>query len=142
MSDGVTVKVEGLDELERKLLALGQEMGAKALVEGSYGAAKVIQDKMKENIVSAGAYDTGLLYKSISRKRVIYAKDGTVSIITGVSKATKGVDKDGKLRVPWRYAHLVEANKPFAKDAGESTRKTVVARFTEVLLKKIKRYTT
>ena len=121
---------------------MGQDAAAKAIVGGAFNSAGIIANKMKENIVSAGAYDTGLLYKSISRKRVIYDRDGVVNIITGVSKSVKGVDSHGRPRVPYKYAHIVEKHKPFAHDAGESTKQEVVDNFVNYLENKIKKYLT
>lgn len=140
MADKITVDIKGLAELEKSLLALGQDVGANAIVNGAYNSAKIIQDTMKANIISAGAYDTGLLYKSITRKKSIYDSNGTVAIITGVSASTKGYDKDGNLRRPIRYAHLVEKNKPFAEDAYDSTKNQVVQNFQEYLKKVIAKH--
>jgi len=140
MADKLTVVVTGLKELEQSLLKLGQDVGATAIVNGAYNSAKIIQDTMKANIVSAGAYDTGLLYKSISRKKRIYNSDGTVSIITGVNSSTKGYDANGNLRRPIRYAHLVEKNKPFAENAYDSTKTQVVQNFQDYLKKVIAKH--
>lgn len=141
MADGIKVDIKGLKELEQSLLALGQDTGATAIVNGAYNAAKVIQDKMKENIISAGAYDTGLLHKSITRKKKIYNSDGTVAIITGVSSSTKGYDKDGNLRRPIRYAHIVHKHKPFADDAYDATKDQVVSNFTDYLKRVVAKHT-
>lgn len=141
MPDGIKVEISGLKELEQSLLALGQDTGATAILNGAYNAAKVVQDRMKENIVSAGAYDTGLLHKSITRKKKIYDADGKVAIITGVSSATKGYDKNGELRRPIRYAHIVHKHKPFAEDAYEATKDQVVINFQEYLRRVIAKHT-
>lgn len=141
MADKITIKVDGLAELEKSLLALGQDAGATAIVNGAYNANKIVQDTMKANIISAGAYDTGLLHKSIKRNKRIYNSDGTVVIVTGVNSSTKGYDKDGNLRRPIRYAHLVEKNKPFAKDAYDTTKGQVVQNFQDYLKKVIAKHT-
>lgn len=142
MSDTTTVKVEGLAELEQKLLAMGQEMGAKAIVAGAYNTAGIIQTRMKSNILSAGLYDSGTLYKAVTRKRIIYDKDGTVVVITGISKNVRGVDDKGHPRVPWRYAPIIEKKyAPFAQDAYEATKDQVVGHFTSYLENKLKRFT-
>lgn len=141
MPDSIKVEIKGLDELEKALVALGQDTGAHAIVNGAYNANKIVQDTMKEAILSANAYDTGLLHKSITRKKKIYASDGTVSVITGVSASTKGVDKRGEIRRPIRYAHIVEKHKPFAKYAYNTTRQQVLENFKEYLKRIIARHT-
>ena len=138
--NNVTVKIEGLDELQRKLKALGDEFAAKALVGAAFSANKVLQDAAKENIVSAGAYDTGLLYKSIRRKKIVYDQSGTIVIMTGVDKNVKGEDADGRTRIPSRYAHLVHEHKPFMQDAYDKTKQAVVDAFVNHLKQKIAKH--
>lgn len=138
----VKIKVEGLSELEKQLSVMGQELAAKSIVAGAFNANKIVQDTAKSNIVSAGAYDTGALYRSIKRKRIVYDKSGTVVIITGVDSKVKETDADGKLRWPTKYAHLVERQKPFMSDAYEKTKIVVIERFKSFLQKRIDKFKT
>jgi hypothetical protein len=137
----VKIKVEGLSELEKQLNVMGQELAAKSIVSAAFNANKIVQDTAKQNLISAGAYDTGALYRSISRKRIIYDQTGTVVIVTGVNSKVKEVDANGNVRWPVKYAHLVEKQKPFMREAYEKTNSTVVDRFKTFLKNKIDTFT-
>ena len=137
---GIRIDIKGLDVLNKKLLNMKQDFAAKSIVSSAYSANKVVQDQIKENISTNGLVDTGLLQKSITRKKIVYAKDGRVVIITGVNKKLRGTDKNGKPRVPWRYANVLEPKYNFTKDAATLTRQDVVDSFVDKLKRKIKKY--
>ena len=139
--DNVEIKITGLDELNTKLLAMQQDFAAKSIVSAAYSANKVVVDQAISNIQNDGLVDTGLLQKSITRKKIIYDKDGKVVIITGVNKNTRGTDKQGKSRVPWRYANVLEPKYHFMKNASDTTKQEVVDKFVSVLANRIKKYT-
>lgn len=136
----MNVKIDGLEELERKLLSMGQDFAAKSLVAGAYSSAKSLQDSARNNILGSGAYDTGLLWKSIQRKKIVYDASGTVVVITGVSNSVKGTDKKGKKRIPSKYAHIVHLHKPFMLEAYKESKQQVVDDFVSVLKDKIKNH--
>lgn len=140
MADGVKINITGLSELETKLIQMGQEMGAKSIVGAAYAENKKVVDAAKANIVSSGLVDTGLLHNSVTRKRIVYPKDGTVCIITGINKGVKGVDRKGNIRVPWRYANVLEPRYNFLKNAQESTKDAVVNGFVANLERRLKKY--
>lgn len=140
MADSFTFKIDGLQELQDRLAQMGDEIAAKNIVSSAFNANKIMVEAVRDKIESNGSVDTGLLRDSISRKRLIYDKDGVVVILTGVNKATKGVDKYGKPRVPWRYAHIVEKEKPFMRPAFESVKQQVLDEFIVNMLKKVKRF--
>lgn len=135
------VDITGLAELQTKLDKMSQEFAAKSIVSAAYSSNKPMVDAIKSNITSNGLVDTGLLQQSIMRKKIIYGKDGKVVIITGVNKNTRGVDKNGKLRVPWRYANVLEPKYNFVKSAFETSKQVVVDKFVSALQAKIKKYT-
>lgn len=136
----ITTKVEGLKELETKLLAMGQELAAKNIVAAAYSANKVFEDAAKDNIAADGLIDTGLLQSSIKRKKIIYSKDQRIVIITGVSKNVSGVDRKGNKRVPWRYANILEPRYHFMQRAFDANKEKVVKSFVDSLLRRLKRY--
>ena len=140
MNNDIRIDIQGLEELNKKLENMKQDFAAKSIVSSAYSANKVVQDKIKENIATSGLVDTGLLQKSITRKKIIYAKDGRVVVITGVNKKIRGTDKNGKPRVPWRYANVLEPRFKFTQDAGQSTKQEVIDSFVNKLAKKIKKY--
>lgn len=139
-NNGVEIKISGLEELDKKLQGMSQEFAAKSIVGAAYTANKEVVDAIRSNIISDGLVDTGLLGKSITRKKIIYPKDSTVVIMTGVSKSVKGVDKQGRARVPWRYASILENRYNFTKNAFEGIKQNVVDKFIKSLQSRIKRF--
>lgn len=140
MADSVEIKITGLAELETKLMQMGQDLAAKSIVSTAYAENKKVADAAKANIIANGLVDTGLLQNSITRKRIVYAKDGRVVIITGVNKKIRGVDRKGKSRVPWRYANVLEPRYDFMKAAQANTKDAVVNGFVANLERRIKKY--
>jgi hypothetical protein len=141
MADGLKVDIKGLNELQAKLEKMTQEFAAKSIVGAAYTANKPMVDAIKNNIVSNGLVDTGLLEQSISRKKIIYGKDGKVVIITGVNKSVKGVDSKGRPRVPWRYANVLEPKYKFVQNGFDESKEAVVDKFVSALESRIKKYT-
>jgi hypothetical protein len=136
----VSINIRGLEELQKKLDKMGQEFAAKSIVASAYSANKKMEDSIKEAIQNDGLVDTGLLQSSITRKKIIYPKDGVVLIITGVNKRVRGVDRQGRPRVPWRYANVLEPKYNFTRDGAEAARQSVVDSFVSSLQRKIKKY--
>jgi hypothetical protein len=136
----VSINIRGLEELQKKLDKMSQEFAAKSIVASAYSANKKMEDSIKEAIQNDGLVDTGLLQSSITRKKIIYPKDGVVLIITGVNKRVRGVDRQGRPRVPWRYANVLEAKYNFTRDGAEAARQSVVDSFVSSLQRKIKKY--
>lgn len=140
MSDIIKVDIKGLNELQAKLEKMSQDMAAKSIVSAAYTANKPMVDAIKNNIASNGLVDTGLLQSSITRKKIIYGKDGKVVIITGVNKSVKGVDKNGKPRVPWRYANVLEPKYKFVQSGFDESKNVVVDKFVSALASRIKKF--
>ena len=93
---------------------------------------------------NAAPEDTGLLRESLAKKTKTYADTGTIVGIVGPDKETQGTDAEGKPRVPWRYAHLVEDGHvapdgtvvpphPFMRPAFDSTEEEMKQVMTERL---------
>ena len=139
-NDGISVDIKGLAALDQKLQKMSQEFAAKSIVGSAYSANKEMEDAIKNSISSKGLIDTGLLQGSITRKRIIYQKDGRVVVITGVNKKVRGVDRNGRPRVPWRYANVLEGKYNFTKDAFDAASPAVVDKFVSSLKSKIKKY--
>jgi hypothetical protein len=140
MADALKVDIKGLNELQIKLEKMSQEFAAKSIVSAAYSANKPMVDSIKNNIASNGLVDTGLLQQSISRKKLIYGKDGRVVIITGVNKSVKGVDRNGKPRVPWRYANVLEPKYKFVQNGFDESKNVVVDKFVSALARRIKKF--
>ena len=140
MADALKVDIKGLNELQAKLEKMSQDMAAKSIVSAAYTANKPMVDAIKNNIASNGLVDTGLLQSSITRKKIIYGKDGKVVIITGVNKSVKGVDRNGKPRVPWRYANVLEPKYKFVQSGFDESKNIVVDKFVSALESRIKKF--
>lgn len=140
MADALKVDIKGLNELQIKLEKMSQDMAAKSIVSAAYTANKPMVDAIKNNIASNGLVDTGLLQSSITRKKIIYGKDGKVVIITGVNKSVKGVDRNGKPRVPWRYANVLEPKYKFVQSGFDESKNVVVDKFVSALASRIKKF--
>ena len=139
-NDSIRIDIKGLDVLTKKLENMKQDFAAKSIVSSAYSANKVVQDQIKENISTNGLVDTGLLQSSITRKKIIYGKDGKVVIITGVNKSVKGVDRNGKPRVPWRYANVLEPKYKFVQSGFDESKNVVVDKFVSALASRIKKF--
>lgn len=140
MADAVSIQIKGLQELDKKLQSISQEFAARSIVSAAYSANKIVVDAAIGNIQSNGLVDTGLLQSSIKRKKLIYEKDGTVVIITGVSKNVRGTDRNGRPRVPWRYANVLEPRYKFMEDAMQNNAQILTDKFVKTLESRLKKY--
>lgn len=141
MADAVSIQIKGLEELDKKLQSISQDFAARSIVSAAYSANKIVVDAAIGNIQSNGLVDTGLLQSSIKRKKLIYEKDGTVVIITGVSKNVRGTDRNGRPRVPWRYANVLEPRYKFMEDAMQNNAQILTDKFVKALESRLKKYT-
>jgi hypothetical protein len=133
-------KIEGFAELQDRLAKMGDAVAAKRIVGAAYKTNQQFVDAIRDQIAANGSVDTGLLRDSIQRKKLVYDREGNVVILTGVSKSVAGTDANGNPRVPWKYAHIVDAKKPFLKPAFESAKQSVLDEFIIYLLKAVKRF--
>lgn len=139
-NDGISIEIKGLEALTKKLDAMSQEFAARSIVASAYSANNAMVEAIKGQIAGKGLVDTGLLQGSIKRKKIIYDKDGRVLIITGVSKNVKGVDRNGRPRVPWRYANVLEPKYNFVKDGFDAAKQAVTDKFVDSLKRKIRKF--
>lgn len=133
----VDVKITGMDECMKRLQLLGQEFAAKNLISAAYNAMSPMEKRAENLLVSKGAIRTGLLKKSIARKKIIRPADSSVSILLGVNKSVKGTDAKGRKVWPVKYAHLVESRKPFLREAYDATAADTIKRYISVLERKL-----
>ena len=136
----VDIKFKGLTELDAKLGALSQELAVKSIVSAAYSANKAVVDAAQAQIDAEGLVDTGLLRSAITRKKLIYAKNGRVVIITGVNKNVRGVDRNGKPRIPWRYANALSPKYRFMQQAMDGVKTELVNKFVDVCMRRVKKH--
>jgi HK97 gp10 family phage protein len=136
----VSIKITGLDELEKNLQQMGDEVAAKNMVSAVHNAAGIVEKEAKANLMVAGAIRTGTLFRAIRRKKVIYPQTGTIVIVVGVSKGVSGYDSKGNKVIPWRYAHFVEKSSNFLENAKNSTAEEVKKRIVASLQRKLKKF--
>lgn len=131
----VDIKVTGMDECMARLKTMSQEFAARTLIGGAYSAML----PMEHAIENAAPVRTGTLKKSIARKKIVRSSDESITVMIGVNKRTVGADAKGRKVWPVKYAHLVEKNKHFMRNAYEATAPGVVDRYIKVLDKKLKK---
>lgn len=137
-NNNISLSVTGLKEYTEALKRVSEDVAAKAIVNGAYSATKPIIDKASATVPK----DTGLLSQSITRKKLIYAKQGTVVIVAGAGSKTEGLDRWGKKRKPYKYVHIVERRTNFMVQAIASTAQSCIKRFESYLKRKLKKYST
>jgi HK97 gp10 family phage protein len=165
LPDVINIKVEGLKELERKLLSLGPKVGREALRSALGGGAQVIKSGAR---VLAPA-KTGRLQRALYVKRMPKNNPFVEKMIVGVRHGKKmqkaGLDafywtflefghlvrpkghagKNGKTifsRTPTQRAQggKVVAARPFLRPAFEIRKMAAMDRIKQVLQKKIAQY--
>lgn len=133
----VDVKITGMEECIKRLEKLSQEVAAKNLVSATYSAMLPMEKRAEQLLVSKGAVRTGALKRSITRKKIVRAKNNSITIMMGVNKSVTGVDPKGRKVWPVKYAHLVEKHKPFMREAYNQTAPDVLNRYIKVLERKL-----
>lgn len=142
------IKVDVL-ECIKAFKEIDQGMAAKALASGVNSSMLVIQNAAKKNIVASGAVETSLLHDSIGRVTSVYSNNNTICVTCGIDKSVVGVDRFGKKRWPFKYAHLVEdgtkdgriKGKKFMRNAFDANKQEVLNRMVEVWQRKLAKYT-
>ena len=141
MPDNIDIKIQGIPELQWKLLAMQKDLAARAISSSVYTACKIFEDAIKSEISTIPLVDTFSLYKSITRKRVIYPQSNTIVIITGVSKNFIGPTIRGKPRIPYKYAPIWEHRLGFVEDVADTKSDSVKKKVISDLKDRIKKYT-
>jgi HK97 gp10 family phage protein len=103
MGKSARMTLTGDKQLEKALRSLGPRV-AKKVLRGAVNAAATPVLKTARAKVSE---ESGLLKKSLGKKVRLNKRTGTASARVGARNTIQG-EHDGKPRVPWRYAHLVE----------------------------------
>lgn len=125
MADGMSIKVEGLKELERKLLGMSPKLAKNGLRSAVAAGSRVIMAEAKKNV----PVDTGTLRRAIFMKQIREASSNSKqTYFVGVRKG-KGERK--KNRDGW-YFHFVEFGtvkmpaQPFLRPAFEAKKTDAV----------------
>jgi len=124
---GSKVEVLGAKALERKLKALPDRVQRKVVRQSVSAAATPIVKAARSKVKR----QSGLLRKARNKRIKTYKDQARVVAIIGPRRDVKG-EFEGKPRVPWRYAHLVEGGhvtddgkhipaQPFLRPAFEET---------------------
>lgn len=136
---GITVK--GDKALARKLKRLPARIVAKAIKKGIRAAAKPMVKTAKQ----LATRETGTLQKSIGIGLKTFRRTGAVQIRLGPRKSITGVGPDGRIRKPFKYAHLVEFGndklpaRPFMRPAWEQHNKRLVKSLPAAILTAVER---
>jgi len=129
----VDVKLTGMDECMARLKMLSQEFAAKNLISSTYAAML----PMERAIEGAAPVRTGMLKKSIVRKKIVRPADESITIMVGVNKRTIGSDAKGRKVWPVKYANLVNKDTHFMTNAYEANAAGVLNKYIKVLERKL-----
>lgn len=133
MADKVTMKIEGLAELDAKLRAMGPDI-AKSALRGAVGsAARLIRDEAK----ATNSDDTGRTDRAIYAK--LLAKESSENLATYIVGVRSGSRERRKNRDAfyWRFIEFGTSKlpaKPFMRPAFEKLKVACV----ELIAKRIK----
>jgi hypothetical protein len=108
MPDGVTVKIDGLAELERNMNRLQEDLAKKHAVAAIKIGAKYLHDLALANARALFKEHSGLLFRGIKVAIKIYGrgvKGATVWAHIGLARSGGALGK--KLGVPW-YGRILE----------------------------------
>jgi HK97 gp10 family phage protein len=133
MSDVVKVEITGLNELNRRLKALGPFIASKVLGGAVNAGAQVI----RKDAQSRTPVDTGMLQKSLFVKRLTAKDFPNAQYIVGVRKGKK---KEGAFY--WRFVEFGTKSmgaRPFLRPAFEAKKndaaETIKSRLREGIAK-------
>lgn len=121
MADGMKVQIDGLKELEQKLLQMSPKLAKNGLRAAVAAGSRVIANEAKKNV----PVDTGVLRRAIFMKQI--REESGNSKQTFYVGVRKGKGERKKNRDGW-YFHMVEfgtkkmAARPFLRPAFESRR--------------------
>lgn len=137
MSDAVTVKIEGLKDLEKNLMMLQDQVAGRALQNALGSASKVIVNEVKKNVPESAESEYKLYSKeTVSRgwlKNQIISKRVRESDLSAQTVVTF---KDKKNSFFWRFLEFGTSKmkaKPFMRKAFESSKQDAVDKFMERL---------
>lgn len=141
MSDGVIIKVEGLKDLEKRMMTLRDEVAGRALQSALGSAAKVVVDEVKKNVpesavseyklYSGNHVSRGWLRNQVIGKRVKESDSSAQNVITF---------KDKKNSFFWRFLEFGTSKmkaKPFMRRSFEDSKQAALDRFMERLKQNI-----
>lgn len=127
----ITMKLDGLQALAKRLEAIDKKVAKKAIKAAINQATKILTKEVKARV----PVDTGLLRRSIGRKVKTYRQSGLVIGIVGPRANIVGDDGDK----PSKYGSLVEFGtstspaRPFLRPAFDAAKDRMLAAMRDVL---------
>ena len=139
----ISVEIQGLRELERKLIALGPKVGLKAMRSALVSGAQVIKRDAMERV----PVKTGRLRRALLIKRLAKLNPFSEKVIIGVrhGKKQQKSDRDAYYWSWIEFGFKNRAGKPvnpqsFIRPAFEAKKNSAMNRIVDVLKKKISQY--
>jgi HK97 gp10 family phage protein len=150
----VSVEIQGLKELERKLIAMGPKVGLKAMRSALVSGAQVI----KKDAISRVPVKTGTLKRAVLVKRLTKTNPFKENVIVGVRHGKKYQSKDSKRNRDAFYWTWIEfgtkeryhkktgksvgstPKQEFIRPAFEAKKNSAMTRIVDVLKRKIAQY--
>jgi HK97 gp10 family phage protein len=148
MTDNVTVKISGLDELQKKLEACAKEVSRQVVRNGLRAGGGIVRDEM----VRRAPKDTGFLSEHIDIKtRVMKADVAGTAMIGPNSKAVYPVKGNAKRSFPafviarfleFGTSHKGFRKQPFLTPAWEATKGRALDAIVNTIREAIAKFTT
>lgn len=142
MSDGVTIKVEGLDELARKIRSLAPKIQDKILGSAVNAGLQIVKKDAADRVpvgethtVNGITHESGMLKRSIFVKRISSNGEGRAEYILGVRQGRKE-RKRNKDAFYWRFIEFGTkhiAARPFLRPAFESKKNEAFEKIKQTL---------
>jgi HK97 gp10 family phage protein len=139
----MTVQITGMAELERKILAMGQKVGLKAIRSALVGGAQIVKKDAQARVPVL----TGRLKKALYIKRMSKPNPFKENVIFGARHGKK-MQKRGLDAYYWGFIEFGFTDRSgkkipgvsFIRNAFEATKGKALDRIKDVLQKKISQY--
>jgi len=102
MADGMTLKIEGLQELEKKLLSMGPKLARNGLRASVGAGARVIRDEAKARV----PVDSGVMRRSIYIKQIRELSGNSQQTFFVGVRSGKKYRRKGQDAYYWRWVEF------------------------------------
>lgn len=139
MSDSMSIKVEGLDQLADRLKGLGPDISKKSLAKSVSRGARVVRKKVEQ----LAPVDTGRLRRSVYVKKMPKQSNGQQQTYIVAVRSGKRYQKTDRDAFYWRFHEFGTEKlpaKPFIRPAFEGSKFEAADKIKEVLIKEVAKY--
>ena len=87
---------------------------------------RLLSRSIQAKLQSKDLIDTGLFYKAQKAKVIVNAGKQQIRVFVGVNRDTKGLNKYGRIHVPYKIKHILEKRYNIAKEVGQEQGQNVL----------------